>query len=251
MRILRRMGLYLAAALALILVTPAGALTAQQAQVEGEAEYLAISRLTPPDITTPITKEEAVALDTVAATEPIEMSSMDDPGGGYVLVGNNKYNDWLYTSDPRYNELLRCENGVCHDISTVKVWFRQNVIGGSSRQWRFLFFKERYSGTIGQDASYTLNCYVNIKGEPDKKCVTWRDDGASGQVGPYGYYGSGKDAEAQITYFGRTNGTKKYPVVRLTTDWWGYAPSHGRFRGWDTCTHSTDNRLCAATGTGY
>lgn len=266
MRASRRFSLYLSTAVALVLTSPAAALSIQngsqaqpqkgQSEVKEDVELLSISSLTPPG-KTPITKEWALRLDKQAATTPPKMRRVGvrraDPGHGYVLVGNNKYTDYLYRSDPRSNQLFKCKDGMCHSISAVKVWFRQRVVGGKSRFWIIRFYKKRHSGTVETDTEFRINCYVSIKKKRDKSCTNWRDDNSWGvQRGQY--YASGQRADDQRLRFGNTNSVRKCPIVRLTTDWWGYpgaTPSHGKFRGWDTITNSRNNKLSNVTGTGY
>lgn len=211
-------------------------------------ELIAISRLTPPAADELLTKDQALKLDAEAKATPAlgSAAKLRDVGSGYYLVGNNKTDNYHYTSGRRYNQLLSCQRGICRDRSSVKVWFRQAVQGGSSRRWVYTFFQRRHTGKDAYVSRYSVECAVNIKGDPDEHCSHWRNDGATGHIGPNRFaYG-----DTQSVYFGRTNRVKKYPMVKLTTDWVGYDASHGKFRGWDTCTSSSNNRLCAATGTG-
>lgn len=187
MRARRRFSLYLSTGVALVLTSPVAALSVQdgfqaqlqkrQSEAKEDVELLSISSLSPPG-KAPITKERVLRLDRQAAATPPKMRRIDarrnDPGHGYVLVGNKKSTDYLYKSDPRYNQLFKCRDGVCHSISAVKVWFRQRVVGGKSRFWIIRFYKKRHSGTVETDTEFRINCYVNIKKKRDKSCTNWR-----------------------------------------------------------------------------
>lgn len=181
----------------------------------------------------------------LAASDNQMTAALRPVAGGYFLVGSNKTDNYHYTSKPRYNTLYSCGAGACVDISTVKTWFRQTVVGGKSRRWVYKFYKQRFTGSVPYTAHFAVQCGVNIKKAADHYCSEYRHDGATGFLSST--YANG---QPQSVNFGTTN-FKKYPLVRLTIDWDYGDPSVGRFRGWDTCTSKSNNRLCAATGTGH
>jgi len=151
--------------------------------------------------------------------------------------------DYLYDSDPVYQNAGDCGPIICTAKAQVKVQFHQEVIGRTSHTWRLTMNMTENSnpGNLTWTYSSTYWCGININLASDKLCD---DPGAA----PSNETMSTNDPVYKP--WGAPNGITVFPMVQATTIFSDGVEVTVKFRGWDTLSTASTTRLNTTSGTG-
>ncbi|GAA1500763.1 hypothetical protein GCM10009760_62740 [Kitasatospora kazusensis] len=174
-----------------------------------------------------------------------------DTPRGYLLRGGGATTDYIYTSADVWAIEADCGGSSCRPVQQVKLGLKEYLFGGDSRRWRLTLNSSPWPGPSGFAASYGYECGVNIAGDTDRTCSTWKPDGADGPAS-----GPAPDGTELNHSFGRTTGVVKFPMVDFKVRFADGSTARGddgaegeKFRGWDVCV-GNEARLCPTTGKG-
>ena len=163
---------------------------------------------------------------------------------GYKLVEQSK-SDYIYAlSKPYYMDVEFCNNGRCVQQDEVYAQVKENVTGGTSKNWTLTQNAStvaRENPSITWHYTYVYYCGINVSGGSDHICV----NGASPSGGEVPMTPGGSVGKR----FETINSGKDFPMVGITVHWSTGGNVTGKFREWDTC-NSTRSKLCSTTGTG-
>ncbi|PKV89998.1 hypothetical protein [Streptomyces sp. TLI_146] len=175
-----------------------------------------------------------------------------DTPTGYKLRDKNQrpITDYRYRSSYVYAIDASCGLDGCSAIQQVRLRLEEQLRGGQT--WMMIINTSLWSGPPSYFADYSYECGVNIKGERDKTCSTWRDDGADGPANDVAYDG---------VRFLKSMGTFpaiKFPMVNVDVTFADGTRAIGddgrygeKFRGWDVCMQQGGTeKLCPTSGTG-
>jgi hypothetical protein len=165
------------------------------------------------------------------------------PNGFKLQNPGIRRDDYVYDSDPVYQNAGDCGPIICTAKAQVKVQFHQVVNGIDSHTWRLTMNMAEYSnpGNLTWTYSSTYWCGINIKLADDQLCD---DPGAAP---------SNETMSVNTVVnkpWGAPNGITVFPMVQATTIFSDGAEVTVKFRGWDTLSTARTTRLNTTSGTG-
>ncbi|MEU0124406.1 hypothetical protein ABZ114_22440 [Streptomyces albidoflavus] len=176
----------------------------------------------------------------------------DTPRGYKLRRGSIDQKRFIYKSAEVWAIEANCTPSECRPVQQVKLRFKQNVQGGSSKRWHLTMYSQPHSGPRSFRTAWSYQCGVNPSGETDKTCSTWKTDGSDGADAGVGAHG--KEIRKG---FGSTGNVKKFPMFKIDVTFADGSRARGddgnygeKFRGWDTCVKARSTKLCTTTGKG-
>jgi hypothetical protein len=176
----------------------------------------------------------------------------DTPRGYVLRRGGIDKDRYIYKSAEVWAIEATCTPSKCRPVQQVKLRFKQNVQGTSSKRWTLVMYSQPYSGPRAFRSAWSYECGVNITNGRDRTCSTWKDDGADGPDS-----GAGSHGATLSKSFGSTANARKFPLFKMDITFADGSHARGddgergeKFRGWDTCVKPRSTKLCAMTGDG-
>lgn len=168
---------------------------------------------------------------------------MTNTPNGYSLRNpGTRVSDYLYRSDFVYHyDMILLPDDTYYMRAETKVRLVESVTGGSSHYWQLTFRTLPVSNADGLTWYFTQKywCGVNVSGGQDHICDNAADE--SGTEMPV------SDSGSIYRYWGTVNSITVFPMEDITTHFSSGISVTTKFRGWDTLSRASTNRLAPSS----